>query len=364
MKSISVRIKDVAEKAGVSTGTVDRVIHNRGKVAADVERRVLQVLKDMNYEPNLIARALGSNKTYRIAALLPDPAFDNYWQAPKDGVDAAESALKQYGLHVEQYLFNPYEVNSYIEKAKEITLSGVDGIFLSPIFYRETMPFFSQWQEQNIPYVLFNTHIAEAEALSYVGQDSYQSGLLAGKLLHFGQPQPCDILVAHIDEEISNAAHLLKKEQGLQDYFKQADPEGQYNIVVISLNRSNQDKFNQELDKVLNDNPHIRSIYITTSKAYDIAARLEQKGVSNIKLVGYDLLPRNLYYLHTGQISFLINQNPKGQGYWGIHQLANHLVFKKGVTELKYLPLDIVTKENAAYYTQPEAIYDSHSLAL
>jgi len=80
MKSISVRIKDIAEKAGVSTGTVDRVLHKRGKVAPDVERRVLQALKEMNYEPNLIARALGSNKSYRIAALLPDPAYDSYWQ--------------------------------------------------------------------------------------------------------------------------------------------------------------------------------------------------------------------------------------------------------------------------------------------
>src|SRR5579872_2375674 len=75
MKSIAVRIKDIAEKAGVSTGTVDRVLHKRGKVAPDVERRVLRVLNDMNYEPNLIARALGSNKTYKIAALIPDPAY-------------------------------------------------------------------------------------------------------------------------------------------------------------------------------------------------------------------------------------------------------------------------------------------------
>lgn len=364
MKSISVRIKDVAEKAGVSTGTVDRVLHNRGKVAADVERRVLQVLKEMNYEPNLIARALGSNKTYRVAALLPDPAYDDYWKAPKEGVEAAEAALKQYGLHVEQYLFNPYDVNCYIEKAKQITLSGADGIFLSPIFYRETMPFFSQWQEQNIPYVLFNTHIAEAEALSYVGQDSYQSGLLAGKLIHFGQPQPSAVLVAHIDEEISNAAHLSKKEQGLRDYFKQNDPEARYNIVVISLNRCDQEQFSKGLDEVLNSNPDIRSIYITTSKAYDIAAHLEQKSLSHIKLVGYDLLPKNLHYLNTGQISFLINQNPKGQGYWGIHQLANHLVFKKEVAELKYLPLDIVTKENASYYTRSEVIYDNHAQAV
>lgn len=363
MKSIAVRIKDIAEKAGVSTGTVDRVLHKRGKVAPDVERRVLQVLNDMNYEPNLIARALGSNRSYKIAALTPDPAYDTYWQEPKDGVESAGAALKQYGLQVEQYLFNPYDISCFIEKAKQVTQNSPDGILVSPIFYRETMPFFSQWQEQNIPFVLFNTHIAEADALCYVGQDSYQSGLLAGKLIHYGQPRPCPVLVAHIDEEISNAAHLLKKEQGLRDYFRQNGLDREYKIVVMSLDRSDPPGFDQKLGQVFDSDPAIRSIYITTSKAYDIAAWLVQKGMKNLKLVGYDLLPQNLHFLETGQISFLINQNPKGQGYWGIHQLADHLVFKKEVAALKYLPLDVVTKENAAYYIAPEANL-KHSIIL
>jgi LacI family transcriptional regulator len=364
VKNISVRIKDIAEKAGVSTGTVDRVLHNRGKVAPDVERRVLQTLKEMNYEPNLIARALGSNKSYNIAALLPDPAIDNYWQAPKDGVEAAERALKQYGVQVQQYLFNTYEVNCYIEQAKRVTQSGADGIFLSPIFYRETLPFFSQWQEQNMPYVLFNTHIPEAEALCYVGQDSYQSGLLAGKLIHYGQSQPRTILVAHIDEELSNAAHLLKKEQGLRDYFGEHDPEGKYSIAVANLDRAHQDDFSGKMQKAFDEKPDIGSIYVTTSKAYDIVGWLEQKKIKGIKIVGYDLIPKNLQYLDSGQISFLINQNPKGQGYWGIHQLAENLVFKREVAEVKYLPLDIVTKENAAYYSQSDTVRDRHSVAL
>src|SRR3569832_860194 len=103
MKNNSVRIKDIAAKAGVSAGTVDRVLHNRGKVAPEVEERVLQILKELNYEPYLIARALGSNKKFRIAALIPDPTFDPYWQAPRDGVESAQAALKQYGLNISPY---------------------------------------------------------------------------------------------------------------------------------------------------------------------------------------------------------------------------------------------------------------------
>jgi LacI family transcriptional regulator len=172
MKKANARIKDIAIKAGVSTGTVDRVIHNRGRVAPDVQKRVLEILEEMNYEPNLIARALGSKKDYRIAALIPDPAHDDYWLEPQDGILKAEEGVKQYGVGVQQYIFNPYDVHSYIEQAKKLTETNPDGIFLSPIFYRDTMPFFTLWQEKNIPFVLFNTQISESGALSYVGQDS------------------------------------------------------------------------------------------------------------------------------------------------------------------------------------------------
>jgi len=360
MKSISVRIKDIAEKAGVSTGTVDRVLHKRGKVAPDVERRVLQTLKEMNYEPNLIARALGSNKTYHIAALIPDPEFDSYWLAPKQGIEAAESNLKQYGVSVEQFLFNPYDVNHFITLAKEVTRAGCDGILLSPIFYRETLPFFSLWDAQNTPFVLFNTHIPEAQALSYVGQDSYQSGLLAAKLIQYGQSATCTVLVAHIDEEPGNAAHLLKKEQGLRDYFRGNDLDALYQIVVVNLDRANKTDFSLKMDQAFSQHPGIKSVYVTTSKAYDIVGWLEEKAIKDIKVIGYDLIPKNLHFLQTGQISFLINQNPKGQGYWGINQLADHLVFKKEVSELKYLPLDIVTKENASYYIESGKVHAWH----
>ena len=350
MKKANARIKDIAIKAGVSTGTVDRVIHNRGRVAPDVEKRVLEILAEMNYEPNLIARALGSKKEYRIAALIPDPAYDTYWLAPKDGIEKAENGVKQYGVGIQQFMFNPYDVGSYIEQARKVTEAQPDGIFLSPIFYRDTMPFFKDWQDKNIPFVLFNTQITESGALSYVGQDSYQSGLLAGKLVHYGQPQPCAILILHIDEETSNAAHLAKKEQGFRNYFKQNGLDDRYEIITVELNRPDQPGFADQLFGIISVRPTLQCIYVTTSKSYEIAACLEQRNITNIKIVGYDLLPRNISYLNKDAISFLINQNPKGQGYWGIHQLVNHLVFKKEVPVLKYLPLDVITRENAGYY--------------
>src|ERR1700744_3772565 len=96
-----IRIKDIALKANVSTGTVDRVIHNRGRVADDVKERVLKIIKEVNYEPNLMGRMLGSKKQYYFAAMLPDYGSDSYWMSAKLGIEKAEQDLKQYGVTVE-----------------------------------------------------------------------------------------------------------------------------------------------------------------------------------------------------------------------------------------------------------------------
>jgi LacI family transcriptional regulator len=350
MSNKVVTIKDIALRARVSTGTVDRVLHERGRVSENVKERILQIIKEMKYEPNLMARALGSSKKYHFAALVPDEQYDSYWHAPRIGIIKAEKELKQYGITVTYFLFNPYSASSFVENAKAITEQNMDGIILTPIFYREVLPFLEKWQKDKIPFVLFNTQIQDYDPLSYIGQDSYQSGYLAGKLLHYGLPKPCSILIAHFDEEISNAAHLSKKEQGFRNYFSQDHISQDYNILKEDLDSSNFAKFADRLSALIENTTDLGGIFVTTSKAFEVASYLQQKNITHIKIVGYDLLPQNITYLNSGFISFLINQNPKGQGYWGINQLADHLVFRKEVSALKYLPLDIVTKENVNYF--------------
>ncbi len=353
MKKKIIRIKDIAEKAGTSKGTVDRVLHNRGRVAEDVRERVLAIIKELNYEPNRIAQSLKSQRTYHIAALIPDSAVDSYWEAPRSGIEKAEKELRQYGVHVIQYIFDPHNERSFIEKAEEATRDHPDGVLIAPIFYKEVLPFFEQWKRMSIPYVLFNTQIESVEPLCYIGQDSYRSGSLAAKILSFGLPEACTVLVLHINEDTPNSAHLLTKEEGFRDYFSHNGRAGQFNVVSRNINFLEGGFIDAHLREIMAREKNVGAIYVTNSKAFEVAAYLEKADKRNVKLVGYDLLKTNLDYLNKNKIDFLINQNPLGQGYWGIFQLANHLVFNMDIAPIKFLPLDIITKENLDYYLDP-----------
>ena len=96
---IRVKISDIAARAGVSTGTVDRVIHNRGEVAPKTRARILKFLREMKYETDILASTLASKKTYRFIALLPETnQLNPFWFTPVEGLDAALGEIKHFEI--------------------------------------------------------------------------------------------------------------------------------------------------------------------------------------------------------------------------------------------------------------------------
>ena len=73
---MNVTIKDVAREANVSTSTVSRVISNSDKISDKTKKRVNEVIKKLNYTPNVIARGLAKNRTGILAVILPTEAED------------------------------------------------------------------------------------------------------------------------------------------------------------------------------------------------------------------------------------------------------------------------------------------------
>jgi LacI family transcriptional regulator len=346
----NVRIKDIAQLAGVSVGTVDRVLHNRGRVSEDALKKVLAVLDQIDYKPNLIARTLGANKTYRIAALMPNPDQDPYWASSKSGISQAEAEWLRYGVTVQPYFFDLYEKDSFKEVAEAVTRDNPDGILVAPIFYHETLPFFEQFRSTGTPYVLFNTNIPEVDPLSFIGQNLFQSGKLGAELMHLALHGDGGALaVLHINEDLGNSVHLAEKEKGFREYFQEQHHPGP-EVRTLNLYSPNEPTFESELASLLNERD-VKGIFVSTSKAtYIVASYLEKYQREDIKLIGYDMLEENIRYMKKGVINFLINQNPKRQAFLGINHLVGYLILRKEAPLKDLLPLEIISKENLDSY--------------
>lgn len=350
MNAKNVRIKDIAQLSGVSVGTVDRVLHNRGRVSEEALKKVLTVLEQIDYKPNVIARTLGSNKTYTIAAVIPDPSQDPYWALSKAGIDQAHAEWLRYGVNIKPYFFNLYEKNSFREVAEAITVDHPDGILIAPIFYHETLPYFKRFQSAGIPYVLFNTNIENVHSLSFIGQDLYQSGKVGGELMALAlRGEPGVVAVLHINEDLENSVHLAEKEKGFREYFESSKtPDCE--VRTLNLHNPTNATLEQQLDGLLNE-PLLRGIFVSTSTGtFLVAGFLERSRRKNIKVVGYDMLDENVGYMRKGIVNFLINQNPKRQAFLGVNHLAGHLILKKPAPAKELLPLEIISPENVESY--------------
>jgi LacI family transcriptional regulator len=348
MKPNNIRIKDIAAMAGVSVGTIDRVLNKRGKVSAEALKRIEKVLDKINYKPNLIAQTLGKNKNYRIVALIPNPTLDPYWKQSFDGIKSGEAQLGQFGIHftLDYKYYDPHKKESFQQSALEIFHSHPDGVLVAPLFYYASLPFFKRLSETKIPFILFNTHLAEANALSFIGQDLFKSGRLAGELITLGQKPNSSYAIVHIDEDLSNSVHLVEKERGFKDYFQKSNDARVVHTFILDNPKAS--SFQNKIESIL-QTPNLAGVYVSTSKVYLVAHHLKKKNPS-IRIVGYDLIKENMVGLQDGSIDFIINQNPMRQAKLGIQTLANYLIFSKQIPTTYLFPLEVITRENVSSY--------------
>lgn len=346
--SKNIRIKDIAQLAGVSVGTVDRVLHGRGQVSKEALDRVTEILEKTGYKPNLLAKTLGSNKNFYVAALVPNPDQDEYWSLSHQGVQQAAEEWEQYGVKVEAHYFDLYDKNSFHQVAETIIATQPDGIITAPIFHQEAARFFDACRNAHIPYVVFNNNIPGSGALSFIGQNLHQSGRLAAELLSKNHDHKGTFAILHVYDDVHDSVHLYEKEKGFKEFFSETDNNS--NVISLDLATTHEASRETEIAQLLS-NPDLCGVLVTTSKgASAVSSVLDKKGKGKIKLVAYDLLKENRHYLKKGIIDFLINQNSKRQAFLCVEQLSHHLLFSKKIQETHLFPLEIISRENLDTY--------------
>jgi LacI family transcriptional regulator len=347
-KEGKIRIKDIAEKANVSIGTVDRVIHNRSEVSKTTREKILTVIKELNYEPNLIARSLATKKKNTFAVLIPYFTEDNtYWRTPMEGIEKAGTEIRDYGVRLVKFLFDQYNVDSFKKESKKVLKILPDAVLLAPVFYKESLSFVKKCESANIPYLFIDSNIKNQNNISYIGQDSFQSGYLAARLLSYGLTGSLNFMIIHVARETENTNHLRQREEGFRFFFKNNSRFRNTQIKHIFIPGSEKDVTSRILKSCFHEKTD--GVFVT-SNAHKVAGIMAKNKLSDIRFTGYDLTPDNLKFLEQGVIDFLICQKPFEQGYQGVFSLFNHLVLKKQVNKNSYVPIDIITRENYRYY--------------
>jgi LacI family transcriptional regulator len=339
-----ITIKDIAREAGVSIGTVDRVLHGRGRVSAETAAKVRALVQEHGYTTDVFGRNLVSSKTHTIGVVLPH--FDQesgYWQLVAQGAAKAEEELRRQRIVVKTGTFDRYSPAPFAELSPKLRTQTLDGLVVAPVAPSLAEPFVLSLNNA-IPYVFVDSTVSATHPLTVIGQDSYQSGVLAAALFGKTIPKSGSIAVIRI---CPDNPHICKRASGLLS----ALPSRLRAVVYDVAAPVTEDSVREMVAKACSDLSDLVGVFVTNVLAHFAADYLVSIGEGgSIRLIGYDAVEKNAPYLRNGTIDFVISQRPVQQGYLAVYALYRKLVLNQQGDETIHMPLDIVTAENIDYY--------------
>lgn len=330
-------IKDIAELAGVSAGTVDRVIHNRGSVNPEKRRRIEEIIKHYDFKPNLYASNLKANKVCTVGYLTPLlDSEDGYWNLVYQGVLKAQADLADFPFKVETYEYDRNQIGSFSIQAERMYSAGVDACVIVTKCVDETRTFLGM--HPDIPSVFIDSFVSDTSPLCVIGQNPYIGGAIAGKLLKM----MCSGEGKYLTFSFLNSQISHERRKGFSDYLRN---DGKVDVVEYDL-----DSVEEIPDIIVDAIDRCGRIDGVFSPCFAGHYFGRQKGLipgfSDARIVTYDLLEANKAALLSGTIDCILSQRPVFQGYAGIYQISRYLLHKQAIEPFIEVQTDILFVEN------------------
>ena len=350
MATEQIRIKDIALRAGVSVGTVDRVLHDRPNVSKSAREKVEKALKEMDYQPNVYASALAYNKSYTFFCIIPQHDSEAYWEEIEEGVQAATRIHRDFHVSLQLLYYERFNGESFQHTIETCLESNPDGVIVVPSKLELTQQFADRLHDQNIPFILLDSYLPDLKPLAFDGQDSVQSGYFAARMLMLIASKEKEIfLMKQLKDGHIGSKQQSNRETGFRHYMKDHYPHIDITEINLPLDMDRK-HYKALLDEFFEQHPHIHHGITFNSKAHLVGQYLLQTNRRNVQIMGYDMVAKNAECVRQGSISFLIAQHAYLQGYSCIETLFQAIVLKKEVNPVNYMPIELLTKENIDFY--------------
>ena len=335
-------MKEIAELSGVSRGTVDRVLNHRGTVSPETERKVLEIARLLDYQPNRAGIALAAQKKkFKMGVLLfgvENAFFDEVMEGLKDKLDE----LSIYGCTIVEKRI-PLDVKSQLAAIDELVDEKIHGLILPPCNDIKIQKKIDRLWECNIPCVTVNTDMPQSKRIAYVGSDYLKCGqtaagllaLLTGGEARVGIVTGSHSVLCHEERVCGFTSYLHQKHPGIH-------------IADIVENHDDDYRSYEAVSLLLEKHPDLSALYFTAAGVYGgcraiINAALPQAP----KVITFDAVPSTKEMIKKGVISATICQQPNEQGALSLALLVDYLLGGKPPEKnCIYMDLSIKIAEN------------------
>lgn len=339
-----VSIKDIAALAGVSRGTVDRALNDRGGVNRVVADRIKKIAAEQGYKTNRAALALAARKKPMTIGVIFPSEGNAFYEDVITGLETAEAEFRDSGLSVILKTMRGYSEDAQLALMDELVKEGVQALVLAPINSRRITSKVNSIVKKGIPVITANTDLEKSKRLCYVGTDYEKSGRIAAGLLGLvSDKDPLNTVI------ITGSIQILGHNQRIIGIHEAARKHYPFiHILDICETYDDIDRAYTVTQEILQKYPELDAIYMTAGGVAGACRAVVDSGRSGVvRLLTHDNTSESRPYLEAGVISATICQDPFRQGYLPVKILFDYFLDKQAPSQERvYTQNDILIREN------------------
>ncbi|WP_051440621.1 LacI family DNA-binding transcriptional regulator [Ensifer aridi] len=307
-------LADVATAAGVSIGTVDRVINGRGNVKAETEQRVLECARELRLDRALNLRP---TRILRLGVVLQNRSNPFY----KSMVDALKQCACDYSYLNVQVVFYFYERLTHrdVLQSVETAARACDGLLVD-VFEHPQVREVLQKLSASLPVFTLVSDVPDIGGVGYIGVDPRAEGRVAGELMgrFLGKAGGEILLITGLQ---SFHCHE-QREMGFRSVLRDRFP----NCPLAKLIESRDDRNSTELlvKSALAENRNIAGIYNMPVGSKEIAEILQSMGMQHVTFISHELTEENRGLLKQGLIDAVIDQDRTSEARVAVQKFLAH----------------------------------------
>lgn len=346
-----VTIKDIAQEASVSTGTVHRAIYGKKGVTEEVRQRILDICAKRGYRANTAASAL-KRGTIRIIAAFPGPTeqnrffYANVWQ----GFRRCLSELTDYNLEIVELPYYPGTQNdqrSELLACYERYNGEIDALITVGHFDAACKQIVKMYGEHNIPVFLACDDTPDCGRIACVQADYDVTGRITAELMESQLPKGSTILVCAGDVLIPSHYRTVI---GFESYFK----ENGADLNVLKINGyTNEDELRVRLRQELQNRHDISGAFSVSARLSVILAEevigcgLEDR----VRVVASDLFEETITHMKNGVVKNIVFKDPEQQAYLATKTMFEYLLkAQKPLSDIQYVESRMIFRSGLDMY--------------
>lgn len=325
-----VTIKQIAELCGVSRGTVDRVLNNRGNVKPEKRQLVLDTAKRLNYQPNPAGKALAARKKTSVVGVLLSSDGVHFFDDMLLAMHKAAKKYESYGVKVIWRSMRGFHVDEQCQIIDELC-SKVNALIINPVDDIRISEKLNQLVTDGIFVVTLNNDINACRRHCYVGTDYLQGGRTAAALLQLIVPANIHVGI------LLGSKNMQGHRQRLNGFLAVLEKAPGFQLTGVCENDDDDNISYEKTCQLLTSHPETNALFVISSGAYGASRAVITKSRRDIIMIVFDTIPSTIRMMRAHVIQAAIYQHPRQQGKRAMQIAFDYLVNGIRPDKEKYL---------------------------